>query len=104
MVRAAETRTKGLFNSFLAHHAKRVIRLLGGKIGEVKSVMFGIRNLIFYCKYLFLKMFLLGIDYQRYLLSRRLGVIATTARQHHRLPSAKRNPNSGIGFGFLLFV
>ena len=45
--------------------AKRVTRLLGEcKIGVAKSVMFGISNLIFHCKYPFLKMISFGINYQ----------------------------------------
>ena len=59
---------------------KRETRLLGEcKIGVVKSVMFGISNLIFHCKYPFFKMVSFGINYQGYLLRRCSGVMPTTA-------------------------
>ena len=57
-----------------------VICLLGErKVGVIKSVMFGISNLILHCKYPFLRMFSFGINYQGYLLRWRSGVMPTTA-------------------------
>lgn len=59
--------------------AEGIISLLGErKIGVIKSVMFGISDFVFHCKYPFFKMFSFGINYQGYLLRRSSGVMPTT--------------------------